>query len=187
MNDNSLLGFGFNSSGASVVVPTKALVPFVVGGSINSGWAADAVLLMPLGINGNLISGGLGGINYTSDAHDDFRFYLINTSNIYSGQLRYNLQVTLTGSITANRCRVVLGKATAVAGNTSYTFTYTKSSQHVVRNVTDQAAYLTGTIPYTAAANDILIFGLVNDSAVTAINNSVVHISGLITLESTLA
>lgn len=190
MSDSSILGFGF-SSGATpappVVVPTKALVPIVSGGSINSGWAANQVLLMGLDLNTTLISGGLGAGTYNSDVHDDFKHYLMNISKIYSGILRYDLQVTLTGTITANRCRFVLGKASASAGSTSYNFVYTQGAESLLRSVADQAAYITGTISYTSAVNDILIFGLLNNNRFTAINNSDVHISGLITLESTLA
>lgn len=190
MTDSSIVGFGFSSAAAimpPISVPTKALVAFITGGATADGWGEGKIILMGLDLNTTMIEVGDTGGLYTSIIHDDFRFYFMNISATYSGILRYNLQVTLTGEISSNICRFVLGKATAVQSNDSYNFVLTDgATTHALDPAAGKAAYLNGTIPYNAATNDILIFGLRNESKIKPINLRDVRISGILTLESTL-
>jgi hypothetical protein len=191
MGELNTLSFGLRGAGGSAPptpVPTLATVPIVVGGSINTGWGIKEVLLMGMGINSTMKIGGAGGSTYNSTLNDDFRYYFMNTSAKFSGILTFDLQLTLTGTILADACQFALGISKATDGNKVNTFGYTLGSDTLLLPVNaDEAAYLKGTVPYTAGADDILLFGLYNPSASRAVTNSTVHISGVVTLNSTLS
>jgi len=190
MGELNTLSFGLRGAGASAPptpVPTLATVPIVVGGAINTGWGINEVLLMGIGLNSTMKIGGTGGSTYNSTLNDDFRYYFMNTSKKFSGLLTFDLQITLTGSIQNNTCRFALGISSAQNGNTVNTFGYTTGSGLVLPSNAGEAAYLKGTVAYTAVADDILLFGLYNTSAIRPITNSTVHISGVVTLNSTLS
>lgn len=170
------------------VIPTTASVPIVVGGSLNTGWGINEVLILGIGIDGTLISGGTGGSTYNSTVDTDFRKYFLNTQKLYSGTLLYDLQITLTGTISDDQVQFALGKATATTDANVYTFNYTLGSTlHTISTNVGRASYIFGSVPYTSANNDILIFGLLNPDRSRAITNSTVHITGTITLTTALA
>lgn len=188
MGELNTLSFGLRGAGASTPVPTLATVPIVVGGAINTGWAKNEVLLMGIGLNSTMKIAGTGGSTYNSTLNDDFRYYFMNTSAKFSGLLTFDLQVTLTGTLTSDTCKFALGISSAQNGNTVNTFSYTLGSGNLtLATIAGEAAYLKGTVAYTATADDILIFGLYNPSAIRNITNSTVHISGVVTLNSTLS
>ena len=169
------------SSGSAA--PTESIATFSVGGVHTSGWGARGSLLVAL--KGDALVDAGTAVSPTLVNVDDDHAYLLNLSAKYSTEIAYELQVSLEGTITSSTCKFFFATATALADATGYTFTRTSSANLALSTTVGGSAYLSGTLAYSASANDILIFGLGN-ALNTTINDTNTHITGTITLQTAL-
>ena len=164
--------------------PTKSIATFCVAGSLSGGWAARRGIVLPIK-GGTIIDGG-GASSITLVNTDDFNAYLMNLAGKYSVEVEFELQVVLEGTITASTCKFFFAEATAATDATGYTFAKTSTADLTLSTTVGGGAYITGTLSYTSATNDILIFGLQNSSTSAAINDDNIHVNGTITLQTAL-
>lgn len=190
MSNLSLNGFGYNAGAAPttpVVVPTYTYVPITVGGNITAGgWAGSTNQLLQFYSAGRASAQGTSSSSITLTVATSWNYILTNFQPYLTGDIAYELVMTLSGTLSSVDVIPFIGVTTVAKNATTRVFTLTNDAMQSGSTVVGGMAKIQGTISYTPTADDILIFGLRNNSG-SAINNGAVTISGTLLFKSTLA